>query len=253
MRKILYILVALSFFATPAIAQQRVKSFNLTWENEKKTTLIFTGDVKEGLVDAIILKYRESHFTKLIMDSPGGLSYEGSKLARFIKKTNMAVLIRKGTGCMSACAYAAINSPNLVIKGVIGFHMGYLPEFPQTMSIVEYTKVIRTSDLDSLGHIAINHYSLMLYAIILRESAKDVFIVFFDEKDLLKFKATDYDTSITPPPEYQRLYRVMKSIDVARYLYAQRLEIQAAAEKKRLEAKRKAEQKTNQKPKAIAK
>ena len=253
MKKILYTLVALSFLASPVIAQQRVESFKLTWENNNKTVLLFTGDVKKGLVAAIIAKWQESHFTKLIMNSPGGLSYEGSKLSRFIKKTGVSVLIKKGTGCMSACAYAAISSPNLVVNGVIGFHMGYLPEFPQTMSIEKYTKVIRASDLDSLGNIAINNYSLMLYAIILRESSRDVFIVFFDENDLLKFKATNLANLITPPPEYQRLYRVMKSIDVARYLYAQQLEIRANAQSRNLETKRKAEREAVKKPVMVPK
>jgi len=72
------------------------------------------------------------------MSGPGGYFLEGLFIGRLIRHEGARVVIPKGKQCISACAFAALASSQIVVNGELLFHRPWLSKMPAAMTIEEY-------------------------------------------------------------------------------------------------------------------
>jgi len=95
----------------------------IQWEGEK--TILFDGDFSTGTSTRLNLFLTENSERRMIMNSPGGLFDEGISTGRIIRDMGVKVIIPSKAVCISACAFAAIASEDIVINGMVAFHRPY--------------------------------------------------------------------------------------------------------------------------------
>ena len=176
----------------PAAADYVVQVIDLKNDEtqETKTVLHVKGDFDLGISDDIhtALKNHSDIIDEVVLNSLGGLGYEGYKTGAILSEYGLPTRVAKGTYCLSACAVAFIGGTNYVIDdGILGFHKGHLAGKEPFMSQDEAFDNGQQAGTYNAYFILANGFSIDLALAIDKWSDPNNFVVFTTTEDLNKF------------------------------------------------------------------
>lgn len=125
------------------------------------------------------------------MISPGGYMPAALLIGEYISESGIPVVIREGTQCMSACAYAAIASPNLTLKGSLLFHSPYFPTVSTSDTLSDLFVMSNLATLTMVEWMLRHGYTIELFSKITELTDPEVFINFTSTENLYRFKNSD--------------------------------------------------------------
>lgn len=158
---------------------------------KEEDAVVFYGEISESAAFSLVEALSIQKPKTLVMISPGGEMQASLIIGTYLKNSDVEVLIRENTECISACAFAVMASKQLQVNGNLLFHTPYFP-------------VVSTADslndlflMSSISHVALvewflaNGYTLEFYRRILENTSNKTFLNFTSTDDLLKFKSDD--------------------------------------------------------------
>lgn len=183
--------------ATPTYTISRVDMY----------TIKFKGNMEEGAGMYLVMAAAGIEAKTVILDSPGGLMYEAAIIASYLEETGVAVVIEKDTMCISACAFAAMRSENLIINGKMVFHPPYFPVVSTNDSLYSIIHTSNILTLDLAKWFLDAGYSLSLLKLIYDDTDNQKFMVFDSYEALSKFKSTDI---LYLPEDFSNYYDIVQ-------------------------------------------
>ena len=201
MKFLLLMFFLLPCFSLAQTIEYQNDSYSIVSVKETKT-ISFTGYMEPLSSMAIITALQYSGYTTLSLNSTGGLLDESVILGKYIKENDVIVLIKESDICVSACAFAAINSLNLILKGKLFFHRPYQDYSPTDSTIEEINIQFQNFTLGLVKVFASNGYNITLLQMIMNETNKDTFIIFKTTDQLNHFKTTTFYEDFTPNKEW---------------------------------------------------
>lgn len=129
--------------------------------------------------------------TRIIIVSDGGILEEIYAPAARIQKRKITVEVEHGSYCISACAFLALYSPNIIIDGQMAFHRPYYTSFDMNMSLYDVSQTATFQTIDMSRNFFDTGWKLILYYVIDFSTSSLTYLVFEDEEELNKYRMTD--------------------------------------------------------------
>ena len=195
MFKLLLQVLVLFMFSLPATADYVVQVIDIKNQetNEEKTVLHVYGDFDLGISEDVrtALNLHSDIIDEVVLNSPGGLGYEGYTVGSILSDYQLPVRVAKGTACLSACAAAFIGGTDYKVEGILGFHKGHLNGLEPFMNQEEAFDNGQVAGSFHLYYIIANGFGVDLAFNIDRRTSPSNFIVFTNTEDLMKFYVRD--------------------------------------------------------------
>lgn len=98
--------------------------------NEDTKSLTISGPTSS--LQSVMAKraFANNEIDTVYMWGPGGEFYAGLGIGRMIRDANVRVIVPTGKECVSACAFAALGSGEIIADGVLLFHRPYFKSVP---------------------------------------------------------------------------------------------------------------------------
>ena len=201
MFKLLFQVLVLIMFSLPATADYVVQVIDIKNKetNEVKTVLHIKGDFDLGISEDVrtALNIHADIIDEVVLNSPGGLGYEGFAVGNILSDYAIPTRVAKGTACLSACAIAYIGGTDYEVEGILGFHKAHLAGAEPFMNQEEAFDAGQLAGSYHLYYLIANGFSVSLTAHIDQRSTPNDFIVFTNTEDLLKFYVRSDDDNIS--------------------------------------------------------
>lgn len=168
---------------------------------KEENTIVFYGEISGSSAISLLEILGVEQPDTLVMISPGGQMPASLVIGRYLANTDIKVVIRENTSCMSACAYAAMASNNLEIHGNLMFHAPYFPEISTDSTLHELFVMSNIANLTMLEWFLRNGYTLDFYRRILENTDVDTFINFTNYENLREFRNADPLHTVTDAGE----------------------------------------------------
>lgn len=151
---------------------------------------------------ASVLEYSE--LSELRLNSNGGMLLSAYQLGFYIENNNISVVIDKDSICVSACAFSAIRSKNLVInnEGLL-FHLPYTLEMGIHETLEEFKKMNDVSLSLMIRYLRELNFSLDFIDILVYESGIKRFVVIENIEDIEHFKSDNFLEEISAEGRYK--------------------------------------------------
>ena len=201
MFKLLLQVLVLFMFSLPAAADYVVQVIDIKHKetNEVKTVLHVYGDFDLGISQDVrtALNLHSDIIDEVVLNSPGGLGYEGYAVGQILSEYEVPTRVAKGTACLSACAIAYIGGTDYEVEGILGFHKAHLAGAEPFMNQEEAFDAGQLAGSYHLYYLIANGFSVSLTAHIDQRSTPNDFVVFTNTEDLLKFYVRNDDDDIS--------------------------------------------------------
>ena len=200
MFKLLFQVLVLIMFSLPATADYVVQVIDIKNKetNEVKTVLHIKGDFDLGISDDVrtALNIHADIIDEAVLNSPGGLGYEGYAVGSILSEYAIPTRVASGTACLSACAVAFIGGTDYQVEGILGFHKGHLAGQSPFINQEEAFDAGQQAGSFNLYYLMANGFAVDLGFQIDRRSSPSHFVVFTNTEDLLKFYVRDESVDI---------------------------------------------------------
>lgn len=170
-------------------------------------TIRFKGDLSDMAGVYLVMAASSIDTRTIILDSPGGMMYEASVVASYLRDNDVTVVIEKDTMCVSACAYAAMTAKKLVVDGKLVFHPPFFPMVSTTDSLYSIIHQSNSLTLDLAKWFLDAGYSLSLLKIIYETTDNTEFMVFESADNLYKFKS---DNVLYLPENFTEYFSIVQ-------------------------------------------
>ena len=191
MFKLLVQVLVLFMFSLPATADYVVQVIDIKHKetNEEKTVLHVYGDFDLGISNDVrtALNIHADKIDEAVLNSPGGLGYEGYQVGAILSEYQVKTRVASGTACLSACAVAFIGGQDYEVEGILGFHKGHLAGQEPFLNQEEAFDNGQQAGSFNLYYIIANGFGVDLGFQIDRRSSPSHFVVFTNTEDLMKF------------------------------------------------------------------
>ena len=135
-----------------------------------------------------VLKENDGKLEYIALSSTGGYTDSIEPFGNVIKRWKLPVLIRYGDFCNSTCAYIALYSPKITIKGQLAFHTPFTSELRIDQKLFHMVKSSAGQSVFMAKVLHDNDWNLDLYFRTVYFTDPYSYIVFFNEKDLYEYK-----------------------------------------------------------------
>lgn len=183
-------------------------------EDDGSTTLAYQGNITWTGATTIGVELIRGDYARLEMHSPGGLAVAGYMIGGALRNTNTPMVVQPGHICLSACAYAALEAPDLSIQGLLGFHMPYIDTIQTDRTFRDYGAMLNGVTLQFAWFVMNAGYNYQFVSLIALESSPKSFLVFTNENDLYQFRTNP----LTLVEETDTLYEILTEDEVIRYM-----------------------------------
>jgi len=157
-------------------------------EDDGSTTLAYQGNITWTGATMIDVELIQGSYDRLEMHSPGGLAAAGYMIGAALRNTDTPMVVQPGHVCMSACAYAALDAPELSIQGLLGFHMPYIDTMQADQTLLDYGAVSNGVALQFAWYVMNAGYNYQFVSLMSLETTPETLMVFTDENDLYQFR-----------------------------------------------------------------
>lgn len=218
-----FLLAALLAFSLLSPAQARViepiadgTEFSIfrIIEDDGTTSLAYQGNMTYTGIVMLSVELRAGTYDRLEMHSPGGLAVSGYILAATLEETGTPMVVRAGHACMSSCAYAALRAPELIIEGLLGFHLPYVDLYEVDMTPLDYAAISNGVTLQFTWFALNAGYNFQFVSLMALETTPESFMVFTDEDSLYQFRTKP----LTVVEETDILYEILTEDEVILYM-----------------------------------
>lgn len=134
------------------------------------------------------------------MSGPGGEYYPGLTIGNLIRKEGSSVIIPEGKECVSACAFAAMATDKLIIKGALLFHLPYTQGVGTVKTIQEIQQEAGIVYFDMIAYVARQGYPIYFARELLAQTSPCKFVYVKDAESFLGMRTGD----VTKPKSYKR-------------------------------------------------
>jgi len=203
--------------AIPTMSQPNHKpSYTITEStSHHESWLRFEGAMTMKGMSDLGDKIVAGNYDRLELNSAGGLAQSGYLLGHAIEYSNVKVMVRYGDICLSACAFAAMGSDDVIINGILGLHSPYAMGHDSGTTLTEIAQISNVGFADMMWYLSNMGYNIRLLKQIADETSPESFIVFSNAADLKSFKT---DSFLNDTKEYMTMYEVMSTDDIREYL-----------------------------------
>lgn len=178
----------------PGPVQAETKSLVISYTFgifKEEDTVVFYGEINESAAFSLVEALSIQKPKTLVMISPGGEMQASLIIGTYLKNSDVEVLIREDTECISACAFAVMASDQLQVNGNLLFHTPYFPLVSTTDSLNDLFLMSSISHVALVEWFLANGYTLEFYKRILENTSNKTFLNFTSTENLLKFKSND--------------------------------------------------------------
>ena len=194
MRFILFIITFVIALLWPvtvsADPQPLIVSYNFGIFKEEDT-VVFYGEISNSSAFALIEVLGIENPETLVIMSPGGAMSGALAIGEFLKNSDISVLIREETSCMSACAFAVMAANDLEIRGNLMFHTPYFPLVSTQETLDSLFLTSSVSHLILIEWFVYNGYTLEFYRKILENTSITTYINFTSTADFARYRSAD--------------------------------------------------------------
>jgi len=225
MKKLVIILtVMLALIAGPLAAENEIietyvspGSYQLTAEIDSNgDTLVRVEGNVDYLFGYMLLSMLDSHKpVYLELSSMGGRIDEIKMAGDYIAANGIEVRVQKGDYRVSACAFLALYSPNIVIEGQVAFHLPYYEGYAKDTTLATISHESFEISIRQTRMLFDHNWAMFLYYVIYAATPEpNTFIVFTDTESLANFRIDSKEefTSHVADPETE--YMVINSFQI---------------------------------------
>jgi hypothetical protein len=157
-------------------------------ESHKMT---ITGDTTQYQINAAYAVLKDNEVVTVEMSGPGGNYYAGLSLGRMLKREGVTVIIKEGSTCVSACAFAALGGDRLLVDGALWFHVPYLTGTPTNRTVLEIAQYFGLGYLDMPVYLADVGVTINFANVLMKDTSECKFYVIKDGAEIVKLKNTE--------------------------------------------------------------
>ena len=151
------------------------------------------------------------------LNSDGGYMDTIEPVGSMISSNDIFIRINSGDMCVSACAFLALYSKNIIINGQLAFHIPYSMNYDGRMSLNEIANTSVADTVIQAKTFFNNGWILYFYFLIGILTDRDTYIVFTDSSELNKLRTTDIKSWANDMPEVSFL--VMSAASLKEWQY----------------------------------
>ena len=161
-----------------------------------KVTL--TGPTTQYQLNLAYTIFRENDVVLVDMNGPGGNYYAGLTLGSLLKKEGVTVIIKEGSNCISACAFAALGGDKLIVDGELWFHVPFLTGVPTSKTILEIAQYFGLGYLDMPMYLSKVGITINFANVLMKDTTHCKFFVVSDGAEIDKLRVVDVPNAVVP-------------------------------------------------------
>jgi len=150
-----------------------------------------TGNTTQYQVNAAYAVLKDNDVVTVEMSGPGGDYYAGLYLGRMLKKEGVTIIIKEGSTCVSACAFAALGGDRLIVDGALWFHVPFLTGIPTNKTVLEIAQYFGIGYLEMPMYFADIGVTINFANVLMKRTSECKFYVIEDGAEASKLKNTE--------------------------------------------------------------
>lgn len=184
--KALIVAALVALFAVPASAavihEPETRSLEISGQTDSLQLLLVRGVLAKGETDTIY------------MWGNGGSYYAGLEIGRMIRESGARVIIPSGQRCISACAFAAMASKDVLVDGELLIHRPYVTQVPSMLTIDDLAGKYGEVYLHGVKYLLEMGYSFDFAALVIAKTSPCVLFIVDKSETLRALKSVKLPT-----------------------------------------------------------